>query len=145
MMSAHHIRNAHLWMHSTSNLKAHFTPLSTRWALFTHHSLPEYGYGRAHVAKLKSFLTGFMNMTTSSLYSDGLHIPQISIQWSTFGMWWSRRCHLIHDSGREYATDKSAPTVWRFKVFDIVLPFRLPSNWVEMVRWLRKWMDKWCL
>ncbi len=33
-----------------------------------------------HVTKLKSSQTGFLNMTTSSLYSNGLHIHQISIQ-----------------------------------------------------------------
>ncbi len=44
-----------------------------------------------HVTKLKSSQTGFLNMTMSSLYSNGLHSHQISIQWSTFGMWWNRR------------------------------------------------------
>ncbi len=34
----------------------------------------------AHVTKLKSSQTGFLNMTMSSLYSNGLHIHQISIQ-----------------------------------------------------------------
>ncbi len=33
-----------------------------------------------HVTKLKSSQTGFLNMTMSSLYSNGLHIHQISIQ-----------------------------------------------------------------
>ncbi len=33
-----------------------------------------------HVTKLKSSLTGFLNMKMSSLYSNGLHSPQISIQ-----------------------------------------------------------------
>ncbi len=33
-----------------------------------------------HVTKLKSSQTGFLNMTMSSLYSNGLHSPQISIQ-----------------------------------------------------------------
>ncbi len=44
-----------------------------------------------HVTKLKSSQTGFLNMTMSSLYSNGLHSPQISIQQSTFGMWWNGR------------------------------------------------------
>ncbi len=44
-----------------------------------------------HVTKLKSSPTGFLNMTMSSLYSNGLHRDQISIQWSTFGMWWNGR------------------------------------------------------
>ncbi len=38
-----------------------------------------------HVTKLKSSQTGFLNMTMSSLYSNGLHSHQISIQYSTFG------------------------------------------------------------
>ncbi len=33
-----------------------------------------------HVTKLKSSQTGFLNMTTSSLYSNVLHSHQISIQ-----------------------------------------------------------------
>ncbi len=39
-----------------------------------------------HVTKLKSSQTGFLNMTMSSLYSNGLHSHQISIQKSTFVM-----------------------------------------------------------
>ncbi len=35
--------------------------------------------------------TGFLNKTMSSLYSNGLHNHQISIQRSTFGMWWNGR------------------------------------------------------
>ncbi len=44
-----------------------------------------------HVTKLKSSQTSFLNMTMSSLYSNGLHSHQISIQKSTFGMWWNGR------------------------------------------------------
>ncbi len=44
-----------------------------------------------NVTKLKSSQTGFLNMTMSSLYSNGLHSHQISIQYSTFGMWWNGR------------------------------------------------------
>ncbi len=44
-----------------------------------------------HVTKLKSSQTGFLNMTMSSLYSNGLHSHQISIQQSTFGVWWNGR------------------------------------------------------
>ncbi len=33
-----------------------------------------------HVTKLKSSQTGFLNMTMSSLYSNGLHIHQISVE-----------------------------------------------------------------
>ncbi len=35
---------------------------------------------QGYVTKLKSSQTGFLNMTMSSLYSNGLHIHQISIQ-----------------------------------------------------------------
>ncbi len=79
---------------------AHFGPFSTNWALFKRHSLPEhccwpcpslYDYSvpifwctssriMHHVTKLKSSQTGFLNMTMSSLYSNGLHSHQISIQ-----------------------------------------------------------------
>ncbi len=76
-------------------------PLSTNWALFKRHSLPEYCFtDHVHpfmttvyhllmatssrimhrVTKLKSSQTGFLNMTMSSLYSNGLHSHQISIQ-----------------------------------------------------------------
>ncbi len=44
-----------------------------------------------HVRKLKSSESGFLNMTMSSLYSNGLHSHQIPIQLSTFGMWWNGR------------------------------------------------------
>ncbi len=74
--------------------------LNTNWALFKCHSLPEYccwpcpslyDYSvpssdatssriMHHVTKLKSSQTGFLNMTISSLYSNGLHSHQISIQ-----------------------------------------------------------------
>ncbi len=89
----------------------HFGPLSINWASFKHHSLPEYCYWPCpslydysvsifwctssrimhHVTKLKSSQTGFLNMTMSSLYSNGLHSHQISVQWSTFGMCWNGR------------------------------------------------------
>ncbi len=79
---------------------AHFGSFSTNWALFKHHSLPEYccwpcpslyDYSvhifwctssriMHHVTKIKSSQTGFLNMTMSSLYSNGLHSLQISIQ-----------------------------------------------------------------
>ncbi len=38
------------------------------------------GYFQQDVTKLKSSKTGFLNMTMSSLYSNGLHSHQISIQ-----------------------------------------------------------------
>ena len=53
-----------------------------------------------NVTKLISSQTGFLNMTMSSVYSNGLHSHQSSIQWSTFGMWWNGR----------FAADKSAAT-----------------------------------
>ncbi len=78
---------------------------------FKHHSLPEYccwpcpslyDYSvpifwctssriMHRVTKIKSSQTGFLNMTMSSLYSNVLHSHQISIQQSTFGMWWNER------------------------------------------------------
>ncbi len=80
---------------------AHFGPLSTNWASFKHHSLPEYCCSMSiplwlqctnilmatssrimhHVTKLKSSQTGFLNMTMSSLCSNGLHSHQIWILW----------------------------------------------------------------
>ncbi len=44
--------------------------------------------------KLRSSQTGFLNMKICSLYSNGLHSNQISIQYSTFGMWWNGRFPL---------------------------------------------------
>ncbi len=38
-----------------------------------------------HVTKLKSSQTGFLNMTMSSLYSNGLHSHQISINRAPLG------------------------------------------------------------
>ncbi len=78
----------------------HFGSISTNWASFKHHSLPEYcccpcpslyDYSvhifwctssriTHHVTKLRSSQTGFLNMTMSSLYSNDLHSHQISIQ-----------------------------------------------------------------
>ncbi len=37
-----------------------------------------------HVTKIKSSQTGFLNMTMSSLYSNGLHSQQIAIQYADF-------------------------------------------------------------
>ncbi len=83
-------------------LLAHFGPLSTNWASFRHHGLPELcivpehvhpfmtqcthllmvtsSRIMHHVKKLKSSQTGFLNMTMSSLYSNCLQSHQISIQ-----------------------------------------------------------------
>ncbi len=76
---------------------AHFGPLSTNWASFKHQStwvllltiIPLWlqctifwctsSRIMHSVTKLKSSQTGFLNMTMSSLYSNGLHSPQISI------------------------------------------------------------------
>ncbi len=41
-----------------------------------------------HVTKLKPSQTGFLNMTMSSLYSNGLHSHQISIQWRFSTAWY---------------------------------------------------------
>ncbi len=58
-----------------------------------------------HVTKLKSSQTGFLNMTMSSLYSNGLHSHQISINRAALG------CGGTRDSHHGCADDKSAATV----------------------------------
>ncbi len=63
-----------------------------------------------HVTKPKSSQSGFLNMTMSSVYSNGLHSHQISIQESTFGMWWRRDLH------HGYTAYKSAATAWCYNV-----------------------------
>ncbi len=45
-----------------------------------YHLLMYFQQDNAHVTKIKSSQTGFLNMTMSSLYSNGLHSHQISIQ-----------------------------------------------------------------
>ncbi len=57
-----------------------------------------------HVTKLKSSQTGFLNMTMSSLYSNNLHSPQISIDRAPLGCGGTGALH----HGR--AADKSAAT-----------------------------------
>lgn len=44
--------------------------------------------------ELKSFQTCFINVTVRSLYSSDHLGQQISIQWSTFAMWWNWRVNL---------------------------------------------------
>ncbi len=77
---------------------SHFGPLSTNWALFKLHSLPEYccwpiliplwlqcthllmatsSRIMHHVTKFKSSQTGFLNMTMCSLYSNCLCAPLV--------------------------------------------------------------------
>ncbi len=100
--------------------------LSTNWASFKHHSLPEYCWWPCpslydysvpifwctssriiqHVTKIKSSQTGFLNMTMSSLYSNGLHSHQISINRAPL------RCDGTRDSHHGCADDKSGATVW---------------------------------
>ncbi len=105
---------------------AHFGSLSTNWASFKHHSLHRVLLLTTsiplwlqctifwctssriihHVTKLKSSQTGFLNMTMSSLYSNGLHSLQISINRAALG------CGGTRDSHHGCADDKSAATVW---------------------------------
>ncbi len=77
---------------------AHFWLLSTNWATpqptwvllltmsiplwlqCTHLLMATSSSIMHHVTKLKSYQTGFLYMTMSSLYSNGLHSHQISIQ-----------------------------------------------------------------
>ncbi len=109
-------------------LLAHFGPLSTNWASFKHHSLPELcivpehvhpfmtqcthlrmvtsSRIMHHVKKLKSSQTVFLNMTMSSLYSNCLQSHQISIKLNTFGMWWNRR----------FASWMSSQQIWCYHV-----------------------------
>ncbi len=54
-----------------------FFPL---WLQCTHLLMATSSRIMHHVTKLKSSRTGFLNMTMSSLYSNGLHSHQISIQ-----------------------------------------------------------------
>ncbi len=61
------------------------------WLQCTHLLMATSSWISHHVTKIKSSQTGFLNMTMSSLYSNGLHSHQISIQKSTFGMWWNGR------------------------------------------------------
>lgn len=63
---------------------------------------------RHQVTKLKSSQAGFLDMTLSSHYSDGLHIQQTSIQLSTSGMWGNGR---FIDFSYGCAADESAVTV----------------------------------
>ncbi len=55
----------------------HVIPL---WLQCTHLLMANSSRIMHHVTKLKSSQTGFLNMTMSSLYSNGLHSHQISIQ-----------------------------------------------------------------
>ncbi len=107
---------------------AHFKPLSTNWASFKLHSLPEYccwpcpslyDYSVSifwctssrimhHVTKLKSSQTGFLNMTMSSLYSNGLHRSQSNR--ALLG------CGRTVDLHHECAAEKSAATAWCYHV-----------------------------
>ncbi len=50
------------------------------WLQCTHLLMATSSRIMHHATKLKSSLTGFLNMTMSSLYSNGLHSHQISIQ-----------------------------------------------------------------
>ncbi len=54
-----------------------FIPL---WLQYIHLLMATSRRIMHHVTKLKSSQTGFLNMTMSSLYSNGLHSHQISIQ-----------------------------------------------------------------
>ncbi len=63
-----------------------------------------------HVRKLKSSQTGFLNITMSSLYSNGLHSHQISINRASLG------CGGTRDSHHGCSADKSAATVWCYHV-----------------------------
>ncbi len=59
-----------------------------------------------HVTKLKSSQTGFLNMTMSSLYSNGLQSPDLN----------PLGCGGTGDSHHGCAADKSAATAWCYHV-----------------------------
>ncbi len=93
---------------------AHFGPLSTNWALFKRHPFMTTVYPSSdatsssimhHVTKQKSSQIGFLNMTMSSLYSNGLHSHQISISRAPLG------CGT-GDSHHGCAAEKSTATAW---------------------------------
>ncbi len=108
----------------------HFGPLSTNWASFkrhvywvllltmsiplwlqcTHLLMPTSSRIMHHVTKFKSSQTGFLNMKMSSLYSNGLHSHQISINRASLG------CGGTGDSHHVCAADKSAATAWCYYV-----------------------------
>ncbi len=117
------------WWWSNDIFLAHFGPLSTNWALFkppqptrvllltmsiplwlqyTHLLIANSSRITHHITKLKSSQTGFLNMTMSSLYSNGLHSHQISIQEHL----WDVVEREIHGC----AADKSAATAWCYHV-----------------------------
>ncbi len=62
------------------------------------------------VTKIKSSQTGFLNMTMSSLYSNGLHSHEISINRAHLG------CGGTGDSHHGCAADKSAATAWCYHI-----------------------------
>ncbi len=61
------------------------------WLQCTHLLMASSSRIMYHVTKLNSSQTGFLNTEMSLLYSNGLHSHQISIQLSTFRMWWNGR------------------------------------------------------
>ncbi len=63
-----------------------------------------------HVTKLKSSQTGFLNMTMTSLYSNGLHSHRS--QSNRAALW----CCGTGDSHHGCAADKSAVTAWCYHV-----------------------------
>ncbi len=78
-------------LYTTAYLGMLLTMSIPLWLQCTHLLMANSSRIMHHVTKLKSSQTGFLNMTMSSLYSNGLHSHQISIQLSTFGMLWYRR------------------------------------------------------
>ncbi len=80
-----------------NGMGVHIATLSSNWESFKCHSVPEYCYCPCpslydysvpifwctssrimHVTKLKSSQTGFLNMTMSSFYSNGLQSPDLN-------------------------------------------------------------------
>ncbi len=81
------------------------------WLQCTHLLMATSSRITHHVTKLKSSQTGFLNMTMSSLYSNGLHSLQISIPIEH--LWDVVEWEIQHHG---CAADKSAATAWCYHV-----------------------------
>ncbi len=106
---------------------AHFGPLSTNWALFKHHSLPEYccwPCPSLYDYSVPIFFSRIMHHVTSS---NQLRLVSWTWQWvhftqmaSTVTISQSNRAHLgcggMGDLYHGCAADKSASTAWCYHV-----------------------------
>ncbi len=79
LVQIEHCLNATAYLSIVSD-HVHFIVVKWTWLRCTHLLMTTSSRKMHHVTKLKSSQTGFLNMTVSSLYSNGLHSHQISIQ-----------------------------------------------------------------